>query len=189
MLPSLLLRRSISTVPGRVSSLSGPVLLTAGGAELHLPPAEGPVGPLADGTPTYKKGHLCPVSSILRTSTHVGVDPAGKSAKGRVGSGGGEIPWEDARLLARSAGLRLLATLHDQLGGDVGRIEQVLSLRGMVREGEGFTQHGGVINGCSEVFIEALGPDKGVGVRVCSGAGASGGAAVSCEVEVRVRPA
>ncbi|GMI07166.1 hypothetical protein TrLO_g11039 [Triparma laevis f. longispina] len=181
--------RLASTLPG-VSTLGGAIIEGFRGQEIHLPPAEGPVGPIAEGVnaglATYKKAYLCPHTNILRTSTHVGVDSTGTAPKGPVGSNPGEIPIDEAHSYARNSGLRLLATLNDNLDGDISRIEQILSLKGMVNEGEGFSQHGGVINGCSEVFIDAFGPDNGVGIRVCSGAGPASGSAVSCEVECTV---
>jgi enamine deaminase RidA (YjgF/YER057c/UK114 family) len=158
------------------------------GTDIHLPPAEGAVGPTATGIDTYKKALYCPVSQILRTSTHVGTDDGGSIVKGSVGDGTGLIPVEDARVLARNSALRLLSTIHAALDGDMGRVEQVLKLTGFVKGADGFGSHGAVINACSEVFIEAFGPDRGVGVRVCSGPGSLIGA-VSCDVELRVRPA
>ena len=88
---------------------------------------------------------------------------------------------------ARNSGLRLLATLHDALDGDLGRVEQVLHLKGMVKSTSDFSGHAKVIDGCSEVLAEALGQDAGIGTRECFGVG-SLGATVACILEVRVSP-
>ena len=50
-----------------------------------------------------------------------------------------------------------------------------------------FTAHGAVIDGCSEVLVDVLGEERGMGVRVCSGAG-SLGTAVTCDLVVRIHP-
>ncbi len=44
----------------------------------------------------------------------------------------------------------------------------------------------GVINGCSELLVEAFGDEKGKGARVCQGAGL--GCAVSCDVVFKILP-
>ena len=152
----------------------------ANGQELHLPPAESAVAP------TYRKVLYCPASQILFTSTHVGTDNRNTIVSGKVGiSGSDVIPPYVAKTYARNSGLRLLATIHNYLDGDLSRVEQVLKLTGFVNGTDDFEDHGAVINGCSEVLIEAFGEEKGVGVRVCSGAGSLAGA-VSCDVELRI---
>ncbi|GMH92340.1 hypothetical protein TrST_g2891 [Triparma strigata] len=176
-----------SVIPG-VSSLGGIILSTHSGGTLHLPPADPPVGPSSTGVSTYKKSYLCPSTNILRTSAHVGIDFSSPEnpSKGTVGSGPTDIPIPLARELSRGSALRLLATLTSQV--PISSIKQIISLRGSIREGHDFTSHGNVINAASEVFVEVLGPEKGVGVRSCNGAGGASGAAVSCEVEVMVEP-
>jgi len=94
---------------------------------------------------------------------------------------------EEARVHARNAGLRLLATLHHFLDGDLSRVEQVLHLRGMVKADLEFRGMAGVVDGCSEVLVEALGREVGVGTRECFGVG-SLGATVFCSLVLRVRP-
>jgi hypothetical protein len=135
----------------------------------------------------YKKAIYCPISKILRTSAHVGSTDDNQKANGIVG---GDVTPEEARNHARNSGLRLLATIHDFLDGDLGRVEQVLHLRGMVKAStastnSNFAGHAGVIDGCSEVLAEAFGPEMGVGTRECFGVG-SLGATVACSLEVRV---
>ena len=120
----------------------------------------------------------------------MGTDDSNEIVRGKVGACGstGVIPPEEAKDYARNSGLRLLATIHSHLGGDLSRVEQVLKLTGLVNGTEGFCEHGAVIDGCSQVLIEAFGAERGVGARVCSGAGSLVGA-VSCDLELRVRPA
>lgn len=146
---------------------------------IHLPPADDPVG-----LQLYKKAIYCPVSRILRTSAHVGTDDSNQKADGIVGD---TVSPEDAKAHARNSGLRLLATIHDFLDGDLDRVEQVLHLNGMVKSTGAFAGHAGVVDGCSEVLAEALGRSSGIGTRACFGVG-SLGATVACTIEVRVRP-
>lgn len=109
-----------------------------------------------------------------------------QKANGIVGD---DVTPEEARNHARNSGLRLLATIHDFLDGDLGRVEQVLHLRGMVKAStnSNFAGHASVIDGCSEVLAEAFGPEIGIGTRECFGVG-SLGATVACTLEVRVCP-
>jgi len=161
---------------------------------IHLPLPDDPVG-----LQLYKKAIFCPLSHTLRTSAHVGTDDRNQKANGIVGltttmtTQGGEVVTvtvtpEEARSHARNSGLRLLATIHDYLDGDLSRVEQVLHLTGMVKASTEFAMHGKVIDGCSEVLVEAFGPDVGIGTRACFGV-KSLGATVACTLELRIRPA
>ena len=178
----MLRRRNLSSSSAAGISDRGGAIVPAfppGGESIHLPPADDPVG-----LGLYKKAIYCPVSRTLRTSAHVGSDDENGKVDGVVGD---TVDPGDARNHARNSGLRLLATVHDFLGGDLGRVEQVLHLRGLVKATPGFSGHAGVIDGCSEVLAEAFGPDAGVGTRECFGIG-SLGSTVACVLELRVRP-
>ena len=180
----LRLRRGLATV----SSRGGAIIKGANGQEIHLPPSEGAVGPVTvepfGEVDSYKKAIYCSLTMVLRTSTHVGTDDSGEILRGKVGD---DVSKEQAKAAARNSGLRLLSTIHKAVGGDMSRVSQVLKLTGLVNGAEGFNAHGAVINGCSEVLIEAFGPSKGVGVRTCLGTASLAGA-VSCDVEIRVHP-
>jgi len=166
-----------------ISDRGGAIIKGANGALIHLPPVEHPVG-----RQLYKKAIYCPSSQTLRTSAHVGTDDDNIVKRGTVGVGDATfVTPEDATTYAYNAGLRLLATIHHQLDGDLSRVEQVLKLEGMVNAEPNFIGHLGVIDGCSQVFVDAFGTDRGVGVRACFGVGSLGGA-VSCNVELQVRP-
>ena len=174
--------RSFSgTLPGRAVSNRGGAIIPgiSSSTPLHLPPADGPVG-----LQLYKKAIYCPVSRVIRTSAHVGSDDSNQKADGIVGD---TVTPEEAKNHARNSGLRILATIHDFLDGDMDRVEQVLHLKGMVKSKASFAGHASVIDGCSEVLAEAFGPDVGVGTRECFGVG-SLGATVACTLEVRVSP-
>jgi enamine deaminase RidA (YjgF/YER057c/UK114 family) len=92
--------------------------------------------------------------ALLFLSGRGGSDPDGTVAAGQVGS---TVTPEEAHEHARSAGLQLLAAAHEELG-DLGRIEAVVKLLGMVNAVPGFKGHPGVIDGCSTLFADVLGP-------------------------------
>lgn len=167
-----------------VSSKGGAIIVGPTGTEVHLPPAESPKPGMAN---TLRKCLWCPATKVLRTSTHFGTDEKNVLVKGKVGNGATVTP-EEAMACARNAGLRLLASIHSFVEGDMSRVEQVLKLTGLVNGMPDFEGHGAVINGCSLVLIEALGEEVGVGARVCFGVG-SLSACVSCDLELRVRAA
>ena len=57
----------------------------------------------------------------------------------------------------------------------------------MVNAEPNFIGHLNVIDGCSQVFVDAFEIDRGVGTRACFGVGSLGGA-VSCNVELQTPP-
>mmetsp|Transcript_4976 Transcript_4976/g.11058 ORF Transcript_4976/g.11058 Transcript_4976/m.11058 type:complete len:254 (+) Transcript_4976:78-839(+) len=173
---------SSSSGPAGVSDRGGAILPgfdDPSATAIHLPRADDPVG-----MQLYKKAIYCPVSQTLRTSMHVGTTDENTKADGIVGA---TVTPDQARIYARNSGLRLLATIHQFLDGDLDRVEQVLHLRGMIKSTPEFVGHASVIDGCSDVLREAFGPEIGVGTRECLGVG-SLGAAVACTLELRIQP-
>ncbi|MBB5753579.1 RidA family protein [Prosthecomicrobium pneumaticum] len=69
---------------------------------------------------------------------------------------GGDMTVETARAHAREVGLLMLAALVDTLG-TLDRIRQVMKVTGMINAAPGFGLHPRVLDGCSEVLVEALG--------------------------------
>lgn len=74
----------------------------------------------------------------------------------RAGRLGRDITVEQAYAEARLAGLNLLAVAKAALG-ELGRIEAVVKLLGMVNAEPDFSDHPKVINGCSDLLVEVLG--------------------------------
>ena len=91
----------------------------------------------------------------------------GGLVKGTVGV---DLDADAGKAAARQVGLAILATLIDNLGS-LDRVGRVVKLLGLVNCPAEFVQHPHVINGCSELFAEVWGPDRGVGVRSAFGAG------------------
>jgi enamine deaminase RidA (YjgF/YER057c/UK114 family) len=125
---------------------------------LVLPPAPKPAG-------LYKPWLV--VGSQVYVSGHGPLREDGTLITGRVGE---HLDVEAGKAAARQVGLSILATLVRGLGS-LDRIARVVKLLGLVNATPGFTQQPLVINGCSELFAEIWGPERGVGVRSAVGAG------------------
>jgi len=74
-----------------------------------------------------------------------------------------------SRRLPNRCGLGLLATIQDQLGGDLDRVEQVVKLFGIVASAPEFKQQHLVLNGCSDVMMAVLGGERGYHARSAIG--------------------
>lgn len=125
---------------------------------LTLPPVGKPAG-------AYKPCLV--VGSLAYVSGHLPFQPDGTLLKGRVG---GDLDADAGKAAARLTGLAILATLVHTFGS-LDRVTRVVKLMGLVNCPADFTQHPHVINGCSELFADVWGTDRGVGVRSAFGAG------------------
>lgn len=123
--------------------------------------------------------------SILHLAGH-GPAPAadGSRVTGKVGA---ELTLEQGYDAARRAGLGLLATLATELG-DLGRVEAILSVFGMVNVAPGFVALPAVIDGCSDLLVAVFGPEVGRHTRSAIGVAAlPHGLAVEVEAVVAIR--
>lgn len=97
------------------------------------------------------------------------------------------VSVDEARRRARLTGLQLLAIAQDALG-TLDRVEAVVKVFGMVYATPDFTEHSSVINGCSDLFEEVLGP-AGRHARSAVGMGSlPHGISVEIEAILLVRP-
>lgn len=126
---------------------------------LQLPPAPRPAG-------VYQS--LLVTGKLAYASGHGPVQSDGSLMTGRVGT---ELDTAAGKAAARQAGLTLLATLRRVLGS-LDKVERVIKILGLVNCTPDFTEQPLVINGCSELFADIWGPDKGVGARSALGANA-----------------
>ncbi len=137
---------------------------------LELPKAPKPVAvykPLVvSGSHAYVSGH-----GPLRTD--------GTLIQGVVGK---DLTLDEGKAAARQVGLAILATVKEQLGS-LDRVNRVVKILGMVNTAADFYDHPKVINGCSELFAEIWGPDKGIGARSAVGMGPLPGN-IAVEIEV-----
>jgi enamine deaminase RidA (YjgF/YER057c/UK114 family) len=85
-----------------------------------------------------------------------------------VGCVGAELTLEAGYDAARRCALGLLATLKIELG-ELERIAAVLRVFGMVRCAPGFDATPKVIDGCSDLLVQVLGPEAGRHARSAVG--------------------
>ena len=136
---------------------------------LELPPTPKPGG-------IYKP--LLMHGGLAYVSGHPPLSSDGTLIRGRVGA---DLSLEEGKAAARQVGLGILATLRAELGG-LDRISGVVKVLGMVNATQDFEDHPQVINGCSELFAEVFGEEKGIGVRSAVGMGSLPGN-IAVEIE------
>lgn len=127
--------------------------------------------------------------SVVRTGQLLflaGHLPRGEDGAVITGKLGRDLSVEEGYAAARQAGIALLATLKAELG-ELGRVERVVKVFGMVNADPDFTGHSQVINGCSDLLGEVFGAS---GRHARAAAGFSSlplGAAVEIELIVEIR--
>ena len=131
-----------------------------------LPPSKG----------IYKR--CLTVGNFLFVSGHVSVSTDGNFIKGKVGS---TISEEDGKAAARQCALGILSSIKDHLGS-FNKLKRVIKILGMVNCGPDFEKHALIMNGCSELFVQLMGEENGIGVRSAVGMGSLPGN-VAVEVE------
>jgi enamine deaminase RidA (YjgF/YER057c/UK114 family) len=141
---------------------------------LELPPAPKPLA-------VYKP--LVVIGNLAYVSGHGPVRTDGSLIVGRVGE---SMDLEGGRAAARQVGLAILSTLRSELGS-LDRVARVIKLLGMVNCTPDFPDHPKVINGCSELFADVFGRERGIGARSAVGMGSlPGHIAVEIEAIVEV---
>jgi enamine deaminase RidA (YjgF/YER057c/UK114 family) len=126
--------------------------------KLQLPATPKPAG-------VYKP--VLVVAGLAYASGHGPLTSAGVFISGRVGEAMDVVAGKAA---ARQTGLAILASLRAVLGS-LDRVDRVVKTLGLVNCTADFTEHPEVINGCSELFAEIWGPEKGIGARSAVGVG------------------
>ena len=126
---------------------------------IALPAAASPV---ANYVPFVRSGNLLTVSGQLCFG------PDGKLvAKGRLGD---TVSIEDGQKAARACAINMLAQLKAALG-DLDKIVRVVRLGGFINSAPGFADGPKVMNGASDLMVEALG-DRGRHARSTVGVAA-----------------
>jgi enamine deaminase RidA (YjgF/YER057c/UK114 family) len=106
------------------------------------------------------------VGNLLFVAGHGPIrDAQGNRPTGKVGR---DLTLEEGYAAARGVGLNLLATLRTELGS-LDQVVQIVKLLGMVNCAPGFNQTPGVINGCSDLFVEVFGAEIGAHARSAVG--------------------
>ncbi len=106
-----------------------------------------PIAPVANYVPFAQAGDLVHISGQIST------DAAG----GITGVVGEAVDLETARKAARLCGINLIAQMKAAAGGDLDRILRVVKLGGFVQVAADFFDIPKVINGCSDLMVEAFG--------------------------------
>lgn len=120
-----------------------------------------PAAPAANYIPYVITGNLVFVSGQLPF-----VDGA-VAVTGRLGDG---VSIEDGQKAARLCAVNLLAQVKIACGGDLGRVKKVVRLGGFVASAPSFTDQPKVINGASDLMVEAFGAEIGTHARFAVGA-------------------
>jgi len=116
--------------------------LAAAGITLPTPNA-----PVANYVPFVRAGELVHISGQVSIDTSGGV-------RGVVGE---DVDFETAVRAARICGINLLAQMKAACEGDLGRVVRVVKLGGFVQAGPDFYDIPKVVNGCSDLMVEAFG--------------------------------
>jgi enamine deaminase RidA (YjgF/YER057c/UK114 family) len=116
--------------------------LTAIGVVLPAPNA-----PVANYVPFVRSGALVYISGQVSIDANGGI-------KGVVGD---DIDLEAARAAAHLCGVNLIAQMRAAADGDLDRVARVVKLGGFVQSGPGFFDIPKVLNGCSDLMVEAFG--------------------------------
>ncbi len=104
--------------------------------------------------------------------------------KGQVG---GAVSLEDGKRAARLCALNILAQARAALDGDLDRVTRCLKLGAFVAAAPGFAEHPQVVNGASDLMVEAMG-DAGRHARFAVGvSGLPLDAAVEIDAILEVR--
>jgi enamine deaminase RidA (YjgF/YER057c/UK114 family) len=90
---------------------------------------------------------------LVYISGQVSVDASG-GIKGVVGD---DVDLEGARAAAYLCGINLIAQMKAATDGDLDRVARVVKLAGFVQAGPGFFDIPKVLNGCSDLMVEAFG--------------------------------
>lgn len=106
-----------------------------------------PNPPVANYVPFVRAGDLVHISG------QVSVDASG-GIKGVVGE---DVDAETAKAAARLCGINLIAQMKAACDGDLERVVRVVKLAGFVQAGPGFFDIPQVVNGCSDLMVEAFG--------------------------------
>ena len=116
--------------------------LAALGIELPKPNA-----PVANYVPFVRVGELVHISG------QVSVDASG-GIRGVVGE---DVDFDTAVRAARICGINLLAQMNAACEGDLDRVVRVVKLGGFVQAGPAFFDIPQVVNGASDLMVEAFG--------------------------------
>jgi enamine deaminase RidA (YjgF/YER057c/UK114 family) len=106
-----------------------------------------PVAPVANYVPFVRTGNLVHISGQISIDADGGI-------KGTVGE---DVDLERAVAAARLCGINLISQMKAAAKGNLAHVVRVVKLNGFVQCGAAFTDIPKVINGCSDLMVEAFG--------------------------------
>ena len=106
-----------------------------------------PSAPVANYVPFVRAGALLNISGQVSRDAEGGV----------TGIVGEDVDMETARFAARLCAINLIAQMKAACGGDLGRVIRVVKLGGFVQAGPGFFDIPQVVNGASDLMVDAFG--------------------------------
>jgi len=118
------------------------------------------------------------IGNFLFVSGHVSVHTDGKFFTGKLGA---DLSEEQGKAAARQCALAILSSIKEHLG-NFDRLKKLVKLLGMVNSSPNYEKHALIVNGCSELFVQLMGEENGIGVRSAVGMGSLPGN-VAVEVE------
>lgn len=83
---------------------------------------------------------------------------------------GAAVSQEEGYRTARALALKMMATVKHHIG-DLDRVERIVKILGMINAVPEFETHNKVLDGASDLFFEAFGPDVGCHGRSSVGVG------------------
>lgn len=107
----------------------------------------------APSTPVANYVPFVRVGGLLHISGQVSRDAEG----GITGIVGEDVDMETARRAARLCAINLIAQMKAACDGDLGRVVRVVKLGGFVQAGPDFFEIPQVVNGASDLMVEAFG--------------------------------
>jgi enamine deaminase RidA (YjgF/YER057c/UK114 family) len=106
-----------------------------------------PTAPVANYVPYVRSG------ALVHISGQVSIDASG-GVKGIVGQ---DIDLETAVAAARVCGVNLISQMKAACDGNLDRVVRVVKLGGFVQAGPDFFEIPKVVNGCSDLMVQAFG--------------------------------
>jgi enamine deaminase RidA (YjgF/YER057c/UK114 family) len=106
-----------------------------------------PNAPVANYVPFVKTG------ALVHISGQVSLDASG-GIRGVVGE---DVDFEKGVAAAHLCGINLLAQMKAACDGDLDRVVRVVKLGGFVQAGPAFFDIPKIVNGCSDMMVEAFG--------------------------------
>jgi len=106
-----------------------------------------PSAPVANYVPFVRAGRFLHISGQVSRDAQGGV----------TGVVGQDVDMDTARYAARLCAINLIAQMKAACGGDLGRVVRVVKLGGFVQAGPDFFDSPQVVNGASDLMVDAFG--------------------------------